>query len=62
MYSKHKAYNHVESSQYNNAQETQDFTLGNPLGDKNLSKFLSRIIFKIKYNAKDENLIRFPKR
>ena len=52
MYSKHKAYNHVESSQDNNEQETQDFTLGNPLGEENLANFLSRIMFNIKYNAK----------
>ncbi len=46
MYSKHKAYNHVESSQYNDAQETQDFTPGNPLGEENPANFLSRIMFK----------------
>ena len=54
MYSEHKAYNHVESSQDNNAQETQDFTVGNPLGEENPANFLSRIMFKIKYNAKDQ--------
>ena len=38
----------------NNAQERQDFTLGNPLGEENPEKILSRIMFKIEYNAKDQ--------
>jgi hypothetical protein len=28
--------------------------LGNPLGEENPANFLSRIMFKIKYNAKDQ--------